>query len=158
MGVVRFAMGFPHTFYVVAAPIPFRAMTAGIRMPAEIPHARDLTIKGVQFSKIFRYGENWTDVFHAGARCSRMGRDAHSRLRDACAGGNLPRHRRLHGKGNGRSYDRHRPDERLRPHCHRIRVRFRLVVTYDPLRSKQEMSHDCDEKRDRQPRRRRSAR
>jgi predicted polyphosphate/ATP-dependent NAD kinase len=39
MGVVRFAMGFPHTFYVVAAPIPFRAMTAGIRMPAEILHA-----------------------------------------------------------------------------------------------------------------------
>jgi hypothetical protein len=94
MGVVRFAIGFLHTFYVVGAPIPFRAMTPGIRMPAEILHARNLTIKGVQFLKI-----NWTDVFHAGACCSRMGRDAHSHLRDVCAGGKPPRHGRpLHGK------------------------------------------------------------
>jgi hypothetical protein len=42
---------------------------------------------------------NWTDVFHTGARWSRRGRDAHSHLRDACAGGNLPGHRRpLHGR------------------------------------------------------------
>ena len=26
---------------------------------------------------------DWTDVFHTGARCSRMGGDAHSHLRDA---------------------------------------------------------------------------
>jgi hypothetical protein len=77
MGVVRFAIGFPHTFYVVAAPIPFRAMTAGIRMPAEILHARDLTIKGVQFSMIFGYGAKLDRRFRRrsallsnGQRCS----------------------------------------------------------------------------------------
>jgi len=35
MGVVRFAIGFPHTFYVVAAPILFLGMTAGIKMPVQ---------------------------------------------------------------------------------------------------------------------------
>ena len=57
MGVVGFAIRFPHTFYVVAAPILFLGMTAGIKMPTEILHTRDLTMKGVQFSKIafFRY-------------------------------------------------------------------------------------------------------
>jgi hypothetical protein len=38
MGVVRFAIGFPHIFYVVAAPILFLGITAGIKMPAEILH------------------------------------------------------------------------------------------------------------------------
>ena len=161
MGVVRTAIGFPHAFYVLAAPILFLGMTAGIKMLTEILHTRDLTMKGVQFSKIAfsRMARDWTDVFHTGARCSRMGGDAHSHLRAACAGGNLPGHRRpLHGKGNGRSHDRDRPDKRLQPHRHRIRVRSRLLMTRDPLRSKQEMSHDRNEKRDRQPRRRGSAR
>jgi hypothetical protein len=52
MGVVRFAIRFPHTFYVVAAPILFLGMTAGIKMPAEILQRRDLAMKGVQLSKI----------------------------------------------------------------------------------------------------------
>jgi hypothetical protein len=52
MGVVRFAIRIPHTFYVVAAPIRFLGMTAGIKMPTEILHARDLMMKGVQFSKV----------------------------------------------------------------------------------------------------------
>jgi hypothetical protein len=87
MGVVRFAIGFPHTCYLVAAPISFVGMTVGIKMPAEILHARDLAMKSVQFSKIafFRMARNWKDVFHTGTRCSRMGGDAHSHLRDACA-------------------------------------------------------------------------
>ena len=57
MGVVRFAIRFPRTFYVVGAPILFLGMTAGIKMPTEILHTRDLTMKGVQFSKtvFFRY-------------------------------------------------------------------------------------------------------
>ena len=42
MGVVRFAMGSPHAFYVVAAyvvaaPIVFRAMTAGIKIARRDP-------------------------------------------------------------------------------------------------------------------------
>jgi len=58
MGVVRPAIGFQHTFHVVAAPILFLGMTAGTKMPAEILHTRGLTMKGVEFSKIafFRYG------------------------------------------------------------------------------------------------------
>jgi len=58
MGVVRFAIGFPHTFYVVAAPILFLGMTVGIKISAENLHTRDLPMKGAQFSKIafFRYG------------------------------------------------------------------------------------------------------
>jgi hypothetical protein len=123
MGVVRFAIGFPHTFYVVAALILLLGMTTGIKIPAEILHKRDVTMKGLQFSKIafFRMARDWTDVFYTGARCSRMGGDAHAHLQDVCAGGNLPGHRRpLHGRGNGRSHDRDRPDERLQPDRHRI--------------------------------------
>jgi hypothetical protein len=83
MGVVRFAMELPHAFYVVASPILFLGMTAGIKMPAEILHTQHVTMKGVQFSKIafFRMARDWTDVFYTGARCSRMGGDAHSHLR-----------------------------------------------------------------------------
>jgi hypothetical protein len=46
MGVVRLPIGFSQTFYVIGAPIPFLGMTAGIKMPAEILHTRDLTMKG----------------------------------------------------------------------------------------------------------------
>jgi hypothetical protein len=35
MGVVRLPIGFPHTFYVIAAPIRFLGMTAGIKMPRD---------------------------------------------------------------------------------------------------------------------------
>jgi hypothetical protein len=73
MGVVRFAIGFPRTFYVVAAPILFLGMTAGIKMTTEILHARDLTTKAVQFSKIafFRYGARLDRRFpHSGALLS----------------------------------------------------------------------------------------
>ena len=35
MGVVRFAIRFLHTFYVIAAPIPFLGMTSGIKMPRD---------------------------------------------------------------------------------------------------------------------------
>jgi hypothetical protein len=125
------------------------------------PAHGDLTMRAFSSQRSLSsvMARNWTDVFHTGARWSRRGRDAHSHLRDACAGGNLPGHRRpLHGKGNGRSHDRDQPDERFQPHRHRIRVRSHLLMTCDPLRSKQEMNHDCDEKRDRQPRRRGSAR
>jgi hypothetical protein len=52
MGVVRTAIGFPHAFYVLAAPILFLDMTADIKISAEILRTRDLTTKGVQFSKI----------------------------------------------------------------------------------------------------------
>ncbi|MEH2563307.1 hypothetical protein V1289_002934 [Bradyrhizobium sp. AZCC 2289] len=58
MGVVRSAIRFPHTFYVVAAPILFLGITAGIQVLTEILRTRDLTMKGVQFSKVasFWYG------------------------------------------------------------------------------------------------------
>jgi multidrug efflux pump subunit AcrB len=36
MGIVRFALRFPHTFYVVAALIPFLGITASIKMPTDI--------------------------------------------------------------------------------------------------------------------------
>ena len=52
MGVVRTAIGFPHAFYVLAAPTLFLDMTADIKISAEILRTRDLTTKGVQFSKI----------------------------------------------------------------------------------------------------------
>ena len=57
MGVVGFAIRFPDTFHVVAVPILFLGMTTGSKMPTEILHTGDLTMEGVQFSKIgfFRY-------------------------------------------------------------------------------------------------------
>lgn len=135
MGVVRLAIGFPHAFYVPAAPILFLDMTADIKISAEIPRPRDLTMKGVQFSKIvfFRFAAKLDRRFHTGARCSRRDGDTRSHLRHTCGVGNLPGHRRpLHGKANGRSHDRDRPDERLQPHRHRIRMRSRLLMTCDP--------------------------
>jgi hypothetical protein len=36
MGIVRFALRFPHTFYVVAALILFLGITASIKMPTDI--------------------------------------------------------------------------------------------------------------------------
>jgi hypothetical protein len=120
MGIVRSAMGFPHTFYVIAAPIQFLGITVDIKLPAELLHTRDLTMKGVQFTKsAFSFGSarNWTDIFHTGARRSGGDGEAHSHLRNAFVGGNLPEHRRpLHGKANVRSRDR---DERL-PYRHQI--------------------------------------
>ena len=76
MGVVRFAIGFPHIFYVVAAPILFLGITAGIKMPTEILHTRDLTMKGVQFSKIafFRYGARLVRHFPHGSALLSNGR------------------------------------------------------------------------------------
>src|SRR6267143_1043821 len=44
MGVVRFAIGFPHTFYVVAAPILFLGMTAGIKLPVKSSSKVDQTL------------------------------------------------------------------------------------------------------------------
>src|SRR6476659_1671751 len=105
MGVVRFAIRFPHTFYVVAAPIVFLGMTAGIKMPTETLHARDLTMNAVQCSKIafFRYGARLDRRFpHRSALLSNGRRRSLSSPR-RMRGGNLPGHRRpLHGKGNGR--------------------------------------------------------
>ena len=36
MGIVRFALRFPHTFYVIAALILFLGITAAIKMPTDI--------------------------------------------------------------------------------------------------------------------------
>ena len=36
MGIVRFALRFPHTFYVVAALILFLGVTAATEMPTDI--------------------------------------------------------------------------------------------------------------------------
>src|SRR5215469_8801974 len=36
MGIVRFALKFPHTFYVVAALILFLGVTAAVEMPTDI--------------------------------------------------------------------------------------------------------------------------
>jgi hypothetical protein len=36
MGIVRFARRFPHTFYVVAAVLPFRDVVSIRQMPADI--------------------------------------------------------------------------------------------------------------------------
>jgi hypothetical protein len=162
MGVVRFAIGFPHTFCVVAAPILFLGMTAGIKMPAEILHTRDLAMKGVQFLKIafVRYGRETGQTFSTQERAALEWAETLTLISETHAPEEIYRDIAAHfnGKGNGRSHDRDRPDERLQPHRHRIRARSRLLMTCDPLRSKQEISHDCDEKRDRQPRRRGSAR
>jgi hypothetical protein len=58
MVVVRLAIRFRHTFYLVVAPILFLGMTAGIKVPTGILHTRDLTMRGVELSKIasFWYG------------------------------------------------------------------------------------------------------
>ena len=144
---------------------PFRSfflgMTTGSKMPTEILHTGDLTMEGVQFSKIvfFRYDARLDRRFlHRSALLSNgRGRSLLSprrMRRRKSTGTSLPTSR----KENGRSHDRDRPNERLQPHRHRIRVRSHLLMTCDPLRSKQEMSRDCDEKRDRQPRRSGSAR
>ena len=36
MGIVRFALKYPHTFYVVAALILFLGVTAAVEMPTDI--------------------------------------------------------------------------------------------------------------------------
>ncbi len=36
MGIVRFALRFPHTFYVVAALILFLGVTAAVEMPTDL--------------------------------------------------------------------------------------------------------------------------
>jgi len=59
MGVVRFTTGFPHTFYVVAAPILFLGMTASIKMTIEIvqragPHDEDRSVLKDRFLPVWR--------------------------------------------------------------------------------------------------------
>ena len=114
MGVACFAIGFPHTFYVVAAPILFLGMTAGIKMPAEILHMRDLTMKGVQFSKIafFRMARLDRRLPHRSALLSNGRRRSLSSPRRMHRRKSTGHRHPLHGKGNGRSHDRDRPDMR----------------------------------------------
>jgi len=59
MGVVRFTTGFPHTLYVVAAPILFLGMTASIKMTIEIvqragPHNEDRSVLKDRFLPVWR--------------------------------------------------------------------------------------------------------
>ena len=48
MGIVRFALKYPHTFYVVAALILFLGVTAAVEMPTDIfPEIRIPVVSGI---------------------------------------------------------------------------------------------------------------
>ena len=47
MGIVRFALRFPHTFYVVAALILFLGVTAAVEMPTDIFPEIDIPVVSV---------------------------------------------------------------------------------------------------------------
>ena len=59
MGIVRFALKFPHTFYVVAALILFLGVTAAVEMPTDIFPEIDIPVVSV----IWQYtGLNTTEM------------------------------------------------------------------------------------------------
>src|SRR6201984_1953029 len=59
MGIVRFALKYPHTFYVVAALILFLGVTAAVRMPTDIFPEIDIPVVSV----IWQYtGLNTTEM------------------------------------------------------------------------------------------------
>ncbi len=59
MGIVRFALKYPHTFYVVAALILFLGVTAAIKMPTDIFHEINIPVVSV----IWQYtGLNTTEM------------------------------------------------------------------------------------------------
>ena len=47
MGIVRFALKYPHTFYVVAALILFLGVTAAVEMPTDIFPEIDIPVVSV---------------------------------------------------------------------------------------------------------------
>ena len=59
MGIVRFALKYPHTFYVVTAPILFLGVTAAVEMPTDIFPEIDIPVVSV----IWQYtGLNTTEM------------------------------------------------------------------------------------------------
>jgi hypothetical protein len=96
MGVVRFAIGFPPYILCGRRPDPISGHDSrhqgARRDPAHAgPHDEGRSVLKDRFLPVWR--ETGQTFSTTGARCSRMGGDAHSHLRDACAGGNLPGHR-----------------------------------------------------------------
>jgi len=59
LGIVRFALKYPHTFYVVAALILFLGVTAAVEMPTDIFPEIDIPVVSV----IWQYtGLNTTEM------------------------------------------------------------------------------------------------
>ena len=82
MGIVRFALRFPHTFYVVAALILFLGVVASWEMPTDIFPEINIPVVTVIWSytglSTPETEERVTTYFAAAEDCSRPGRKSPS--------------------------------------------------------------------------------
>jgi multidrug efflux pump subunit AcrB len=59
MGIVRFALRFPHTFYMVAALILFLGVVASREMPTDIFPEINIPVVTVIMRSANNFGANW---------------------------------------------------------------------------------------------------